>query len=462
MNENHKIKHLHLGLPDDILRYKVNGDFDRAIKQIEYRISHGDLSEEMVDALRAQSEMMRRLPEEYPFSKEEAMGLLKTHIPDFTLEELQEKVLQGTIDWIYIKGQPHYFGRFFESLYKTDFDFQSRVITEDFPRGGIDPNQNGEHIFSDIKKAMAEKGELSKRIRIRSSLRVKDEFFNKGERVRVHLPIPKACDQQRDIQILKVYPANPVIAPEDAAQRTIYWEETMEENHEFLVEYSYIYTAKYTKISLIKPDPDQGKHDLGEKPPHIRFTPYLTSLGDRITQGLDSPLDKAKAIYNYITNEISYAFMPTYFCMENIAESCALNRRGDCGVMTLLFITLCRSQGIPAQWQSGLIARSDFCGAHDWARFHIEPYGWLVADPSFGVDAKTRGDEEKRGFYFGNLDPYRMVANSEFQADFIPSKEYWRCDPYDNQVGEIETDKKPLLYSMFARKKQVISIEDLE
>ena len=82
MNENHKFGHLHLGLPDDILRYKVNGDFDRGIKQIEYRVSQGDLSEEMVDALRAQSEMMRRLPEEYPFSQEEAMGLLQKHIPD--------------------------------------------------------------------------------------------------------------------------------------------------------------------------------------------------------------------------------------------------------------------------------------------------------------------------------------------------------------------------------------------
>ncbi len=461
MNENHKFGHLHLGLPDDILRYKVNGDFDRGIKQIEYRVSQGDLSEEMVDALRAQSEIMRRLPEEYPFSQEEAMGLLQKHIPDFTLEELQEKVLKGKIDWIYIKGQPHYFGRFFESLYKTDSDFQSRVITEDFPRGGIDPNQNGEHIFSDIKKEMMAKGELSKRIRIRSSLRVKDEFLKKGEGVRVHLPIPRACDQQSDIRIETVYPANAVIAPEDAAQRTIYWEETMKENHEFLVEYSYIHTAKYTEISSVKPDPDQGKHDLEEKAPHIMFTPYLMNLGERITKGLDSPLDKAKAIYDFITNEISYAFMPSYFCMENIAEACALNRRGDCGVMTLLFITLCRSQGIPAQWQSGLIARRDFCGAHDWARFHIKPYGWMVADPSFGVDAKSRGDEEKRAFYFGNLDPFRMVANNEFQADFIPSKNYWRCDPYDNQVGEIETEKRPLLYSMFLRNKQVMSVEDL-
>ena len=97
MNENHKFGHLHLGLPDDILRYKVNGDFDRGIKQIEYRVSQGDLSEEMVDALRAQSEIMRRLPEEYPFSQEEAMGLLQKHIPDFTLEELQERFLKGKL-----------------------------------------------------------------------------------------------------------------------------------------------------------------------------------------------------------------------------------------------------------------------------------------------------------------------------------------------------------------------------
>ncbi len=46
--------------------------------------------------------------------------------------------------------------------------------------------------------------------------------------------------------------------------------------------------------------------------------------------------------------------MPEYFLLDDIAEYCAVNQKGDCGVQALLFITLCRIVGIPARWQSGL------------------------------------------------------------------------------------------------------------
>ena len=45
--------------------------------------------------------------------------------------------------------------------------------------------------------------------------------------------------------------------------------------------------------------------------------------------------------------------------MEKIPETCALGLTGDCGVLALLFLTLCRCAGIPAQWQSGLTAEPD-------------------------------------------------------------------------------------------------------
>ena len=461
MNENHRFRNLHRGLPEDIERYKAFGDYRKAMESIDFSVRKGNLNPQLLDSLLVQKEIMRRLPGEYPFSKEEALVLLQKHIPDFTVEEFEENVLQGKIDWIYVQGQPHYFARFFESLMKTDADFASRVETEDYPMTGIDQSGNTQDVFLHVKREMLEKGRSSKRISIRAAVRIKDEFYRKGLKVRVHLPVPAACDQQSDIRIEKSYPDNAFIAPEDAAQRTIYWEETMEENHEFIVEYSYIHTARYTEMDRIVPDADQGKTEIVEKPPHILFTPYIRSLGEEITRGLDCPLKKAKAIYDFITRNIRYGFMPSYFCMENIAENCALNRKGDCGVMTLLFITLCRSQGIPAGWQSGLVAREGFCSAHDWARFYIKPYGWLYADPSFGRDAFVKGNEEKREFYFGNLDPYRMVANKEFQADFIPAKKYWRCDPYDNQVGEMESDTEAFTYGMFHRFKQVVNITDM-
>ncbi len=103
---------------------------------------------------------------------------------------------------------------------------------------------------------MKEKGSLSNRIRIRASVKVKESAFTPGMFLRVHLPIPAACDQQSDIRIESVFPENAQIAPEDAPQRTVCWEETLKENHEFSVQYSYVHTAVWhdTESALKKSD----------------------------------------------------------------------------------------------------------------------------------------------------------------------------------------------------------------
>ena len=76
---------------------------------------------------------------------------------------------------------------------------------------------------------------------------------------------------------------------------------------------------------------------------------------------------------------------------------------------------------------------------HDWVEFYVEPYGWMYVDASYGTTANRLGKQERREFLFGNLDPYRMVANRKFQVNFDIPKQHWRADPYDNQEGEIET-----------------------
>ena len=115
-----------------------------------------------------------------------------------------------------------------------------------------------------------------------------------------------------------------------------------------------------------------------------------------------------------------------------------MNRKGDCGIHSLLFITLCRIAGIPAQWESGLEASPTYVGEHDWVRFFIQDLGWLYADPAGGVLAYVRKSYDRWNFFFGNVDPYRIPINDRFQHDFYPKKQHWRIDPYDNQCGEME------------------------
>ena len=191
------------------------------------------------------------------------------------------------------------------------------------------------------------------------------------------------------------------------------------------------------------------------------FTPYIRALCDELTEGITDPLQKAQRFYDFISLNMKYTFMPGYFVLENIPDACARDHTGDCGVFALLFLTLCRCAGIPAQWQSGLTAEPDFIGGHDWVRFYVEPYGWIFADTSYGTAAVRAGKEDRRKFYFGNLDPYRMVANSAFGRHFTVSKEQWRADPYDNQLGEIESSSRGFTFDDYIRTKEILLCEEV-
>lgn len=460
MRINDHFKYLNIGLPEDILRRKMHGDFEGAIRLIDRK-----LAKEIPDALRSclivQREIMSRTAADYPYSKEEAIAIIREHIPDFEEAEFDERVDNGRIRWIYIDGEMRIFNRFFQSMVKADPPFADRAGVS-LPGVESNVNKNVVGLLDRSMQKMKENGHMTNRIRIRASVKVKDEVFEKGMFIRAHLPIPAMCEQQTDIKIEKMYPENGMLAPLDAPQRTICWEENMEENHEFWVEYSYLHRAEFHDTENMGPsDPVQPNFFVHEEAPHIVFTPYIKELVKTLTKGVTDPLEKARIFYDFITINMKYTFMPAYFGLENIAETCARDYTGDCGVFALLFLTLCRCAGIPACWQSGLTAEPDFCGGHDWVRFYVAPHGWMFADTSYGTGAVRLEKEERRKFYFGNLDPYRMVANSEFMAPFTIDKDHWRADPYDNQLGEMETTDRGLRYEEFIRNKETLLCEEV-
>ena len=461
MNINDMIQYLNIGLPEDIRRCQMLGNFNEAIRLIDVRLQQANIADCMRYSLMAHKVIFQRMPEEFPYSKEDAISLVQKDIPDFSLAELQQQMDLRNIRWIYVDGQVRISRRFYSSMLKAVPGFAARAQKM---LGGVESATAGtvEAQRLDISmQKMKEKGSLSNRIRIRTSVKLKDEYFIPGMFLRAHLPIPAACQQQSDIRIEKMWPQNGSIAPEDAPQRTICWEETMQENHEFIVEYSYVHTAVYKDAYHGMGKPGSLHCDTEEKPPHLMFTPYIKALCDELTQGIEDPLMKARAFYDFITKNMKYTFMPNYFVLEDIADSCAKNYTGDCGVFALLFITMCRCAGIPAQWQSGLTAEPDFVGCHDWVRFYVEPYGWIFADPSYGTSAVRLGKEERRQFYFGNLDPYRMVANREFQENFTIPKQQLRADPYDNQSGEMETTDRGFYYHEYERNMDILCCEEL-
>ena len=457
-------------LPTDIESRKQFGDFDGEARLIDQWL-HKDICENLKSKLRVEREILRALPSDYPYSYEEAFEKARTVIPDLTPEKFRELQDKGRIDWIYVNGKEH----FIRSMVGTRKNDLENAANKEKAGAPVEktPDAAPGNTFWQSLIDMQKKGYDSWRFRIRFTVRVDDDAFRPG-RIKVYIPVVCACSYVSDIRILETSSEHYILADENAPQRTICYEEDIQENHDFFVEYEYtvksVYHDLWTKEAVAanraemnQPYPaEQVKpEDLAEQQPHIRFTPFMVDLAHKITEGCETPLEKARAIYQYITTEVTYSFVRCYFNIENLGEYAAMNRKGDCGLQGLMFITLCRCLGIPARWESG----NEFCdadpGSHDWAIVYLAPYGWLYVDPSYGGGSYRSGQIWKQRHFFGNLDPFRLPSNPQFQRQLTPPMTYFRDDPYDNQAGEIEYEDGSLTGYQFTSTRKVTKAEHL-
>lgn len=452
---NDNIRYLNIPLPEDIAKLKYNGSFKNALILIDNFLDK-EIPMILRKRLELEKELIPILKKQYPYSFEEAEKMMKEKTKDFKKTELEKLKEESAADWILIDGKVYFQDRFFQTLVKTRQDIQERLFEKE--KESIESDE----LLNNMMKSIKEKGNLSYYIHLKTGIKIKDEYIENGKTIKVHLPIPANAEQIKNINLINYSHIPKEISADSHPQRTVYFEEKISnDNNIFTVEYSYENHMKYIELNPDNVSLIQPQINLEEQSPHIVFTPYIKSLCEEILQGEKNPLLKARKIYDFITTKINYTFMREYITIENIPEYAALNLKGDCGVQALLFITLCRCTGIPAKWQSGMYVTPLTIGNHDWAQFYIAPYGWLYADCSFGGSAYRKGNKERWNFYFGNMDPFRMVANSEFQFDFSPNKNFLRIDPYDNQRGECEYDNKGLTVDEFEVIRERIEMKEI-
>ncbi|MCQ2437086.1 MAG: transglutaminase-like domain-containing protein [Clostridia bacterium] len=422
-------------LPEEVLKRRFAGDFEAEEKLIDRLLSLPETTPLLRERLLCEKAYIRELPDCYPYDRPTAMRMLREKIADFTEAELDALENELAVEYIYRNGEKYYLRSFLATLIKTRPEFVKRA--------GL-PENTAYKFLDETVETLKRAGSLTYDIGLNVTLKIADSTFVKNGETKVWLPLPKPSAQQHDIRI----EADGYKAAEDVPQRTVCLVRRSEENMPFSIDFRYLNTIVYADLwngtepakPLYPNVPAPVAEDLAELPPHIVFTEELRALAEMLCADAKTAVEKARRIYEYVTMQVKYAFMRPYALIENQAEYCALNRRGDCGIQALLFITLCRIAGIPARWQSGLEMYTKSPGSHDWAQFYAEPWGWLFADPSYGGAAYRSGATERHQFYFGNLDPYRLVANSAYQADFDPPFTGNRIDPYDNQTGEAMID----------------------
>ena len=448
------LKYLAVPLPEDLSKLKGYGDFERMARVIDLKLNKDGLPEAMRNRLLLEKEIIRLLPREYPYTAAEALAQLRERLGAFEMDELEHLRDLDAVEWAYINGEVKYKNNFLSNLVKTRKAYADRLLDKH------DPSAQEHQRLYDAIALMRRDGALSMRFHVHAKMDFFPEPGREGQPVTAYLPLPIEYAQVKNFRFTAPLPDYVIAAPEDFSQRTAIYR-GVPGKQPFEIDYTY-----ETHMRYVKPDPAQVSDGqptfyTEEYGPHIRFTPYLKWLAAEIVGDEKNPLVKARKIYDYITTKIIYSYMRAYMTMPMVPEYAAASMKGDCGVQALLFITLCRIVGVPARWQAGLYMNME-TGSHDWAQFYVAPYGWLYADPSFGGSAFRAGDEARRDFYFGNLDPFRLPANSEYQHDFFVPTKFLRHDPYDNQQGEAEYQDTPLKMNEYDAEQTILSCEIID
>lgn len=401
---------------------------------------------------------MRQLIE-YRQTFEEVKEGIKEYIPDVTDEQIAQWEKDRSLECIEIDGEKHYFKYAVSNLFRIDSACIAIKKAKQQNNGSEEPSEVDKNIDEVMAAAPAAEGHLAapKKMRIRFTLAVDSGAVPVGKTIRCWLPFPRAdVDRQSDVRLVETSEKKYEMSDPSCVHSTVYMEKKAEAGKTVFSEV-FEYTASG---SWFNPQPENAlpydtttenyKKYTAEREKHVVFTPELKELAAKLTAGETNPVIKAKKIFEYIDKTIPWASSCDYSIMENIPMYVYTNRHGDCGMQSLLFITLCRISGIPARWQSGLVVPPDNgAGMHDWGEAYFEGIGWVPIDQSRGLNHEA-ATEDLKWFNFGGMDSWRLVFNSDYGMEFSPKKTYPRSDTVDLQRGEVEWEGGNLYFNQWS------------
>ena len=139
----------------------------------------------------------------------------------------------------------------------------------------------------------------------------------------------------------------------------------------------------------------------------VPTTGLPADLAAKVTEGKTQPLDKARALYDYVFTTMKYDKSGTGWGHGDVLYACDA-KKGNCTDFHSLFIAMARSQGIPARFEIGFPLPPDqhsaeIAGYHCWSDFYIEGKGWIPVDIS-----EAWKHPEKHDYFFGSHDVNRV------------------------------------------------------
>lgn len=434
-----------------------SGEFAKLDSLADVAHKSGVLDEKELMKIDSLKEIGRRIRLDFKLTESDVRSRLEKYFsnPDSGMISRWEEKKQ--LEMRLIDGEKRYFKNAVSNLFRlSDEAREQKIRVDGFQVDSLDLFRIS--YTSQVIGHTKTSGEtvLPVRMKLNYSVSVKPNAVPAGKIIRCWMPFPREGHaRQTNISLLKSDPENAMIAPEESLQRTVYLEKKAEKDTPttFRIEFEVETASQYFDL---KPE-DIKPYDLGsavyreytaERAPHILFTPKIRRLADSIVAGETNPLLKVQKIYNWINNSVRWASALEYGTMADIPGYVLQNHHGDCGMQTLLFMTLARSQGIPVKWQSGWMLHPRNVNLHDWCEVYYEGVGWVPLDQSFGL--QDSADEKVRNFYRSGIDSYRLIVNDDYGRKLVLEKQYLRSEPYDFQRGELEWEGGNLYFDQWS------------
>lgn len=435
----------------------ANGEFKKA----EQFMNKLPKAERKAQAVRIDSlnTIMQRIRMDFTITPEEGAKKIREKYPQATDAQIQKWKETRKIEYMIIDGQEWWFRRGIGNLWLLADEFatdhsNSKQSSMNYHRG---------HYLTAMKSAPDANGVRNwSKATITFTLDVNADAVPAGEVLKVWLPFPYENLRQRNIQLLSHN--RPVTMSEGSKHHTIYMEAVAEKGKPTHFEYTFSYEVGERHISrsdalaLLEPydkNSEIYKRYTMSEGPHMIITDAITAKAKEIVGDETNPVLQAGLIHAWIGRSFPWAGAREYSTLANIPDYVLTNGHGDCGQVALLYITMCRSLGIPARWESGYMLHPGEENYHDWAETYFEGVGWVPTDPSFG---RSTVDTPLHDYYATGLDVYRLATNEAVGDVLSPRKTFIRSETVDFQPGEVEWKGGNLYYDKWDSNLKVESI----
>lgn len=452
--------------------YSRTDDFTSVIFQHEYDHLNGILfTDKLCQYYISPEELQRRVSIDFNRSRHDIIKWIQDH-QKFTPseEQLNEWEQSGTLEFRIIDGEKRYFRNAAPNIFRVDAAARKLINTPvESAESGV-KNTLDNHLDELSQTEIIGKYLLPEiTTLLKYTITVPESEIEDGETVKAWLPYPrKDVARQTNVELISASQSDYIISDDMTDHTSIYMQQAAKKGEpvSFSVEFKFTSRGEWYDLKQLTPKPYNKDSDLykkytSEKSPHIQFSDNIRSLTDSITRDDKTVIESLQSIYSYITSNFPWASALEYSTIPDIPEYVLEYKKGDCGQVALLLISMLRYKGIPARWQSGWMTHTGEVNLHDWTEVYFEGVGWIPVDVSFG-----RGDplknETGRTFFMSGIDSYRLYINNDFSGSFYPAKQFPRSETVDFQRGEVETSKENLYFDKWNYKMVVISQEKVE